>query len=158
MAFRNRLLESSCAFSAEITADYTDNLVAFTLDCTADNRGNLVFTVTAPMEIAGIGGTIKTGKGSLVYQDTILSVPLLAQGELSPVSAPWILLCALRGGYIASAGTEGELLRVTVNDSFADNTLQVDIWFDSLNLPQRSEIFWQGRRVLSIQIKDFQFV
>ena len=158
MAFRNQLLESCCAFTAEITADYTDDLVSFTLDCAGDELGNLDFTVSEPLEIAGIGGTVKAGKGSLVYQDTVLAVPLLAQGELSPVSAPWILLCALRGGYIASAGTEGELLRVTVNDSFAGNTLLVDIWFDNLNMPQMAEVFWQGRRVLSIQIKDFQFV
>jgi hypothetical protein len=118
MQLREQLMAKGCAFQVEITADYSDSLLSFSLDCSVDENGSLTYTVSEPMEISGIQGKIQAGQGTLIFSDTVLSVPLLAEGELSPLSGPWVLITALRGGYMVSAGMEGELLRLSVNDSY----------------------------------------
>lgn len=158
MAFRERILVTGCSFRGTVTADFGDSLYSFTLDCLSDAEGNLKFKVVAPEEISGIGGTVRAGKGKLEYEDLVLAFPLLADGEISPVSSPWILVQALRGGYLASCGKEGDFLRLTVHDSYAEDALHLDVWLNESNEPIRAEILWHGRRVLSMELEDFRFV
>ncbi len=158
MTLRERLLVTGCAFQGTVTADFGDMLYSFTLDCVTDAEGSLSFSVIEPEEISGIAGTVRAGKGKLEYQDAVLAFPLLADGEISPVSVPWLLISALRGGYLASCGKDGEQILLTVHDSFAEDALQMDVWLNADNLPVRAEILWQGRRAVSIEVEDFHFV
>ena len=88
MSLRQRVLKADhLQFQAEITADYGDTLSVFTLDCQASSQGDVTFQVLAPESIAGIAGTIQAGKGALTFDGTALFFPLLADGQLSPVSA-----------------------------------------------------------------------
>lgn len=157
MELRSRLLSSDgCGFTAEITADYGDELHTFSMDCTCDSQGNLSFTVTEPETISGITGTIAQDGGRLTFDDTALEFPLLADDQLTPVSAPWIFLKTLRGGYLTSAGEEGELLRLTIDDSYEEDALHLDIWLNADNTPVRADILYDGRRILSLSIADFR--
>ena len=158
MALRERMLTESCAFSAVMTADFGDKVYEFTLDCTSDTEGAVTFSVMAPDVISGIGGSIHADSGKLEFTDSVLSFPLLAEGEITPVSGPWILVSTLRGGYLSSCGMDGESLRLTIYDSYREDALLMDVWLNAENLPIRCDIFWQGRRVLSMDIKDFRFV
>ena len=158
MALRTRLLTSSVSFDAEITADYGDELHTFSVFCEGDSQGNLGFRVTAPETIADITGRIEAGEGKLTFRDTVLAFPLLAEDQLSPVSAPWIFYTTLRGGYLTSAGMEEELLRLTIDDSYEDDALTLDIWLDETDTPIRAEILFDGRRILTLVIKNFQMV
>lgn len=159
MALRERLLQSSgYSFEAEITADYADKIYEFSMLCAVGRDGNLTFTVTEPESISGISGVISGAGGRLTFDDTALTFELLADGEVSPVSAPWLLIRTLQGGYLSSCGMEGENLRLTIDDSYEQDALQLDIWLDREDLPDRAEILWQGRRVLSLDVEDFAFV
>lgn len=157
MELRSRLLNGQgCGFTAGITADYGDELYTFTLECQGDEQGNVTFTVVEPETIAGITGSITQEGGKLTFDDTALEFPLLADDQVTPVSAPWLLLKTLRGGYLTSAGEDGELLRLTINDSYEEDALQLDIWLDGENIPVRADILYDGRRILSLTIGDFQ--
>ena len=158
MALRAKLLPASVSFDAEITADYGDELHIFSVYCEGDSKGNLGFTVTAPETIADITGRIEGGEGKLTYRDTVLAFPLLAEEQLSPVSAPWVFYTTLRGGYLPSAGMEEDLLRLTIDDSYEDDALTVDIWLDESDRPVRAEILHDGRRILTLVIKNFQLL
>ncbi len=158
MQLREKMLNNSCSFVAEITADYGDKSYTFSAGCTADPMGNLSFVVLSPESIGGITGKITAESGFLTFDDAVLAFPLLADGEVSPVSAPWILVKTLRSGYLAAAGMDGEYLQLTIYDSYEEDALQLDIWLDGQNHPIRGEILWQGRRVLSVDVKDFAFV
>ena len=158
MALRERLLVSGCTFRCKVTADFGDGVFSFLMDCKADSKGSLSFTVADPEEISGISGVIHAGKGKLEYQDVVLAFPLLADGELSPVSVPWVLVSALRGGYMVSCGKDGQNLLLTVHDSFEEDALELDVWFDEKDLPVKAEILWQGRRAVSIEVENFCFV
>ncbi len=158
MALRAKLLTACVSFDAEITADYGDEIHSFSVYCEADTRGNLGFRVTKPETIADITGRIEGGEGKLTYQDTALVFPLLAEDQLSPVSGPWIFCTTLRGGYLTSAGMEEELLRLTIDDSYEEDALTVDIWLDETDTPVRAEMLYDGRRILTLTIKNFQIM
>lgn len=155
LALRERLQAGSASFEAEITADYGDKLFTFLLDCRSDPEGNLSFEVREPESIAGISGSITGTKGKMTFDGTALAFPMLADGLLAPVTAPWVFLKTLRTGYLSSAGMEGELLRLCMDDSYQEDALHVDVWVDGENVPQRAEILHEGRKYLSLAIHAF---
>lgn len=159
IALREKMIGAdACSFTANVTADYADKIYSFTMQCAADREGNLTFTVQKPDSISGISGIMSAVGGKLTFNDTALAFPLLADGEVSPVSAPWLLVHTLRSGYLSSCGTEGGGIRITLNDSYADEALQLDVWLDEQDFPCSAEILWQGRRVLSLTVEDFAIV
>lgn len=156
---RESLLQMQyCTFHAVIRADYGDDGYEFSAGCRFDREGNLEFSVTKPETIVGISGSVRAQGGALTFDDTVLGFPLLADGEVSPVSAPWILMRTLVGGYISSWATEGEYLHVVMDDSYEADALQVDVWLDVDGMPSYGELVWQGRKVLSVTVEDFEIV
>ena len=159
MSMRARLLDSQgCSFRAVITADYGDKLYEFVMQCSTDSEGALSFTVTSPETIAGITGTISSGEGKLIFDDQALVFSLLADGQVTPVSAPWIFIKALRSGYLSACTKTENGLRLAVDDSYEEDALHLDIWTDETEIPIYCEILWQGRRVVSLDIKNFTYV
>lgn len=157
LTLRTKLLQaSSCTFDAEITADYGEILHVFRVNCSADAQGEVSFRVSAPESIAGITGTLSGKGGALKFDETALYFNLLADGQLSPISAPWVLISALRGGYLTSAGMEDGLLRVSVNDSYEEDALNLDVWLDSSDMPKRADICYAGKRILSLELENVQ--
>ena len=157
MTLRAELLACQrCTFDAAITADYGDKVHAFGMHCVGDNDGTLEFTVTAPESIAGITGTISHEEGRLTFDDKGVAFSLLADGQVSPVSGPWILMKTLLGGYITGCNEEGELLHLMINDSYADDALELEIWLDGDSCPIQAEIGYDGRRILTMEIENFQ--
>lgn len=153
---RSKLLGcESCSFDAVVTADYGDAVHSFSMSCQGDNQGNLTFTVTKPESISGITGIFTAGTGSLTFDDVALQFPLLADDQVTPVSGPWIFLKTLLGGYMTSCGEEGDYLRLTIDDSYEDDALQLDIWLDSADTPLQADIIYDGRRILSMIIENF---
>lgn len=158
MALRGKLQQKEVTFDVDITADYGDKVHTFSMECQADIKGNMKFSVTRPESISGISGTVSKGSGKLTFDDQILAFDILADNLISPVSGPWVLMETLRSGYLTSCSQEGDLLRVAIDDSYADNALHLEVWLDSNDIPQRCEIYWQGRRLLSMDVKNFTFL
>ena len=155
LALRTKLLQAStCTFNAEITADCGEDLYTFGMHCMADEKGEITFQVTKPDSISGITGTLSQQGGALTFDSTALQFELLADGRLSPVSAPWVLMQALRGGYITSAGIQDGQIRLSVNESFDDDALNLDIWLDEADLPKRAEICCDGKRILTVCVEN----
>lgn len=152
LTLRAAILQAqSCTFQTVITADYGDAVYSFSMDCTADSKGDVTFTVTKPESIAGITGCITTDGGSLTFDDTMLAIPMLTDDQITPVSAPWILMRTLRGGYITSCANG----RMTIDDSYADDALTLDITVSDENLPVLAEIYWKDRRILTVAVENF---
>lgn len=156
MELRARLLRAdSCTFDAAITADYGTEVYKFAMTCQTDEQGDFHFAVTEPETIAGVAGRIDREGGKLTFTDAALQFDLMADGQVTPVAAPWILLKTLRSGCLTAAGMEGELLRLTIDDSYEDDALQLDIWLDEENQPIRGEILYDGRRIVTISVTNF---
>ena len=154
LALRSRCLAGEVNFQTEIRADYITNIECFTLDCAVDPAGELRFTVAEPDDIGGIRGTVSGTGGTVDFEDVVLGYPLLAEGRLSPLAAPWVLVKALREGCIVAVGREGENLHLTIDDSYADNALTLDIWLEEGQV-EEAEIAWEGRRCVTMTVEDF---
>ena len=156
MTLRADLLGSEgCSFTAHLTADYGDAIQKFTLYCEGRNNGDLGFRVEEPESIAGITGRFKGSEGALTFDDAVLAFPMLVDGQVTPVSGPWIFLKTLLGGYLTACAQEAEYLHLTVNDSYEEDALQLEIWLNEANIPVRGEIIYDGRRILTMEIENF---
>lgn len=156
LALRARVLQANtCEFSAGITADYGDQAYEFAMDCQTDSQGSLTFRVTEPQTISGITGTLSAEGGALTFGETALAFPVLSQGLVSPVSGPWLFWRALTAGCVTSAGMDGEQLRLSLDDSYEDSALQLDIWCNGDDTPVRVEVCQEGRRILTIVVSNF---
>lgn len=159
MSFREQLLKSNgYNFCANITADYGDSVYTFSVNCTFDCSGNMIFSVISPDSINGITGTVSGDGGGLTFDDEVLLFPLLADDQLTPISAPWIANKALCSGYIQSCGADGENLKVILDDSYASNALQVEWWITKDMIPVAADISWLNRRILTIEIVSFSYL
>lgn len=159
LSLRDSLLSGNgCAFSANLTADYGDALYEFSLDCEADALGNVDFSVTGPETIAGITGTMSETGGKLTFDETALQFELMAEDTLSPVSAPWLFVKTLRSGCITSVGNEDNMLRLSIDDSYRDDALRLDIWLEQDRTPIRAEVLQEGTRILTMTVRDFRIL
>lgn len=159
ISLRQSMLQgNSCEFSATITADYGDNIYNFVMKCTTDPDCNMRFEVVSPDTISGITGVITQSDGKLTFDEHELLFATVADGQLTPVTAPWVFMNALRSGYIRGCGKDGDGIHIQIDDSYADNAMQLEIWTDNACVPVRCEILWDGRRILSIDVADFKIL
>lgn len=159
VAMRQMLLNAQgCSFKATVTADYGDTLHTFVLQCSFDPAGEMSFEVTAPDTISGITGTVAESSGKLTFDGQALAFDTLADGQIAPVTAPWLLVKTLRSGYLTSCGESGDYLLLTIDDSYADDAVQLSIWLGERDIPAEAEVIWQGRRILTMKIANFEFL
>lgn len=159
LGFRQELLrQSGCRFHCELTADYGEILYKFSLQCEADNKGNITFTVSAPDSISGITGQISNTGGRITFNDSVLGFPILSEDLPTPLSAPWIFMCALRSGYIRTCDVDNGLLTLTIADTYEEDAILVEIHFDEEDRPASCQFIWKGRRILSMMITSFAYL
>ena len=156
LAFRQNLLQQNgCRFDCDLTADYGDILYQFSLSCQADSNGVLSFTVTAPESISGIAGTISKTGANVKFDDTVLGFPILSEDLPTPLSAPYLFLTALRGGYIRACDMQGNIMSLTIADTYEEDSIVMNIKLDEDQKPISCEFIWHGRRILSMLITSF---
>ena len=155
LELRNQLLSGGCTFHVSICADYTQKVYEFGMKCDVDSSGVMLFQVTSPDTISGITGNISDEGGKLTFDDQALLFETIADGQITPVSAPWLLVRTLRSGYIKACGKYDNGTYIQIDDSYENDALHLDIWTDENNLPVRAEIQWQGRRILSMHVENF---
>lgn len=159
LEMRQKLLScNGCQFQTIITADYGDKIYTFTMDCTVDKEGGLAFKVAEPETIQGITGKVSKTGGTFTFDGKALAFETIADGYVTPVTAPWLLIQTLRSGYITSVAKDGENLHLMVDDSYENNDVTVDIWLNAEDMPIRGEILWKGKRILTLDVKSFVYL
>lgn len=159
MELRAKLLAAAgCSFDAVVTADYSDKTYTFTVAYQSDSEGNVTFTVKEPETIQGITGNISAKGGKLTFDDKALAFELLADGQVTPVSAGYLLVKTLRGGYVRGCGTDGDEIKLLIDDSYQEDALHLDIRLGQDNLPIFAEILYKDRRFLSLEVKNFRLL
>ena len=157
LTFRTALLEAGgCSFTAVVTADYGEKVYSFTLDCSCTGDKTRL-CVLEPESIAGIAATVSGDGAVLEFDGAELEFGKLANGFPSPVAAPWLLGQCWTGEYIAWAGPDGDLERITYLRGYDDEELTVDTWLDKNGVPVYAEAAQDGVRCLTVEIKDFRF-
>ena len=156
LGLRDGLLKGNgCAFETVITADYGDKIYSFRMNCRADSTGIVEFEVMHPETIAGISGTLSNEGGKLTFDDQALMFEMLTDGQITPVSAPWLFVHTLRSGYIKACGNDGNGLYIQIDDSYNEDALHLDVFTNENDMPIRVELLWQGRRIVSMDVENF---
>ena len=158
LALRNRILDSNgCSFSATITADYGEKVYQFSMDCVSDSEGNLTFSVVEPTSIAGITGKITDSGAGITFDNKVLAFPTIADGQVTPVTAPWLLIKTLRSGFLRGCTTGEESYQIIIDDTYAEEALRLHIFVEN-GVPAESEIFWKERRILTVSVENFNYL
>ena len=145
-----------CFFEVEITADYQDSYYQFSMECEFDATGAVKFVVTKPDSISGITGSVSAEGGKLTFDDRSLLFATLADGQITPVSAPWLFMKGLSGGYIMGCGAERDGLLLSVKDSYDEDSFLIEIYTDDQDLPVSADLYWKNCRVISLRVKNFR--
>lgn len=155
--FRNDLLQANVvSFDAEITTDYGQEYYTFQVSCSGDESGDLAFEVISPETISGIRGNVSREEGNLTFDDHILAFKTMAEDRLTPVTAPWVFLTALRGGYITSCGKTEDGYLAIIRDTYLDDYLSIDVSFQE-DVPINADVFWNQTRIISMKITNFRY-
>ncbi len=159
LALREQVLSGeSCSFECTITADYSDRLYTFAMTCSFDKSGNMMFSVLEPKTISGISGTVDSKGGNITFDDQALFFELMADGYLSPVTTPWVFMKTLRSGYIDGCTEYDGGFYLSIDDSYQEKPLKSEVWMDEDHIPIRAELLWEGRRILSMDVRNFSCV
>lgn len=158
LSFRKSMMSANgCEFIATITADYQNVYYTFIMNCKVDPVGNVTFEVVEPDTISGITGQISKEEGKLTFDDKVLLFAILADGQITPVSAPWLFMDALKGGYINGCSKEKDGWMLDINSSYAQDALNTKIRI-AAGIPVYAEIIWQNRCVVKINVEAFQIL
>ena len=159
LKLREQLFNSNgCSFEAKITADYGDEIYDFSMQCSFDKVGNMTFIVNEPESIYGISGTISLTGGSITFEEKALAFPLMADEQITPISAPWLLIKTLRGGYLRACEERADEIHLIFDDSYEEDALQADVYLTNKHIPVRGEFLFRGRRIITIDVINFTYL
>lgn len=153
--FRTTLAEADgCSYTAAVTAGYDDRTYDFTLSCQYDAQVTNL-EVLEPASIAGITASVSGDGAELAFDGALLDFGQMANGYVAPIAAPWLLCQCWAEEYIAYAGRDAELERVTYLRGYNDAELTVDTWFSD-GIPVHAEVIWDGKRCLTVELSEFR--
>ncbi len=147
--------------SADLSVCYTETVYDFSLDAQWRRDGETVLTVTAPELVAGITARVAQGETVLEYDGAGLSLGLLDDSGLTPVSAVTACMEQIQRGWMAKCAWSGEddaHLQISFQDPEREDNAgtQFLLTFDRAGYALLSaEVSAQGRTVLSAQFSDF---
>lgn len=159
MEFRRMIASSpEATFHTEVTADYGDKSYTFGMDCNINKDSSVQFSVTSPESIQGISGSITDTSGKLTFDDKVLLFEPIADGILSPISAPWFFIQGLQSGYIDACAASDNGYTIEIQDNYREKTIHISVCMNEKNVPVYAEIIWDGMRIMSIDIENFTFL
>ncbi len=146
---------------ADITASVGNKVFDFTLAVQWRREGETVLSITAPELLAGITARLAKGETVLEYDGAGLSLGLLDDSGLTPVSAVTACMEQIQRGWMAKCAWAGENdahLQISFQDPEREDNAgtQFLLTFDRAGYALLSaEVSAQGRTVLSAQFSDF---
>ncbi len=147
--------------TVDVSVCYSDTVYDFTLDAEWQRKGETVLTVTAPDLLAGITARVAEGETVLEYDGAGLSLGLLDDTGLTPVSAVTAIMGQIEKGYMAKcawSGEEEQYLQISFQDPEleANAGTQFLLAFDrSSHALLSAEVSVEGVTVLTAKLTNF---
>ncbi len=151
---------TSCSCQVALRADYEARVFDYVLDVAYDASG-ADLTIVEPAIAQGVTAHIQSGQTQLVYDGFSLDAGPLTEDGLSPVEAVPAFYQAITQGYIAAVDAAGETLTVTYRDgeSAPGVGLETVVNFEGkTRAPLWGELYRDGARIVTVQVKDFQCI
>lgn len=155
--FRTALMEAAgCSYQAQVTADYGERIYEFNLLCEYVPDAEARVTVISPEMISGISATISSDGAKIEFDGAELDFGVMANGNVAPMSLPWIMGRAWSSEYIRSVGIDDAFILVSYLMGYGDDEILVETWFADDRTPVRCDISYAGMRCISASISDFK--
>lgn len=154
LAFRQDVMQNTCSFEAEISADFGDAVCQFALSCVHTPGNGTQMSITAPETLAGLSANASGEGVRLVFDGAEAAFGTLEGLGLSPMTAPELLAQGWENGYIQYTGLEEGLLHVTYLCGYDEEEYRADTWFQD-GAPVRAELSCNGCMAVQIDVTDF---
>lgn len=154
-AFQN---SNGSAFNAVVYADYGEKVYDFSVDCSVNGNGKLIFQLVEPSSIADITGYVDELGSNITFDERVLTFPSLADDLISPVASPWLLIRAICNGYIRAEYSDQNNSKILFEDSYYQHAFQIELTCNQDNIPIYADIIWEGRRIIALEIRNFRFM
>ena len=154
----NLLNAGGCSYTAVIRAEFEDRAYTFSAACTYTDEDSAVVEILQPEEIAGISAAVSEDGAKVTFDQVELDFGQLAEGNVSAMSAGWLLPHCWSSAYVDAAGMDGDLCRITYLEGYNEGELTVDTWLDEAQTPVYAEVFYGDTRCLTITISQFQLM
>lgn len=144
---------SALSFTAQLSAEYTDRTVEFTLQY-EQNEGGCTVTVTAPALISGVRARFSAGGSAIDYDGIVVDTGELDACGLTPMSALPLLVDALKNGHAESFWSEDgkSVVQLVSSDSCS-----AVVRFDSGSMtPVSAELVSDGRVTVRCEIENWK--
>lgn len=144
---------SSLSFTAQLSAEYTDRTVDFTLQY-EQNEGGSTVTVVAPALISGVRARFSAGGSAIEYDGIVVDTGELDACGLTPMSALPLLVEALKNGHAESFWSEDgkSVVQLVLSDSRS-----AVVRFDSGSMtPVSAELVSDGRVTVRCEIENWK--
>ena len=145
----------------DLRAEYDERVFDCTLDVAWDNATGATLTIVEPELAKGVTARIANGEASLQYGDFSLETGPLTWEGLSPMETVPALWGQITGGYIAGTSLTEGLLEVTYRpgDDPPGTGLEAVVTFDTESgKPTVGELFWDGSRVVTVEVQAFEMM
>lgn len=152
---------TACSARVSLEADYGQRVFDCALDVTYDQVTGGTLTLVEPDIAKGVTAHISPEGTSLSYQGFSLETGDVTGDGLSPVEALPRLYQAVSRDFVAGASVTDGVLSVTYRDGeqAPGVGLEAVVTFDvESHAPLTGELFWDGSRVISVQVADFQMM
>lgn len=152
---------TACAGRLSLEADYENRVFDCVLDVTYDQVTGGVLTIVEPELVRGVSAHITQDGASLSYEGFSLDTGAVTDDGLSPMEAVPRLYQAVTRDFVAGATLTEETLSVTYRDGEqAPGTgLEAVVTFDAKShAPLTGELFWDGTRVITVQVTSFEMM
>lgn len=152
---------TACSARVSLEADYGQRVFDCALDVTYDQVTGGTLTLVEPDIAKGVTAHISPEGTSLSYQGFSLETGDVTGDGLSPVEALPRLYQAVSRDFVAGASVTDGVLSVTYRDGEQPPGvgLEAVVTFDvESHAPLTGELFWDGSRVISVQVADFQMM
>lgn len=152
---------TACTGRFALTADYGERTFEYVIDATYDQVTGGTLTIVEPELIRGVAANIRAGETALVYDGMSLETGLLTDEGVSPMEALPTFWKQVAQGYIAAVEESKGKLTVTYrpDGQTPGAGLEATVVFDTeSHKPTGGELFWDGSRVVEVQVRDFEIM
>ncbi len=142
-----------------LSADYGDQVFDCVMDVVWDAASGGTLTLVEPEIARGVAAHFAQGEAALTYDDFSLDLGPLTPDGLAPAEALPTLWRQVTQGYVASARVEDGLLSATYRrgEDPPGTGLEASVLFEAESgVPRSGELLFDGVRVVSVTIEDFQ--
>lgn len=154
---------AGCSMTAEVTCDYGEQVMEFTLSCAYVPEEESVVEILAPETVAGVKARVRGDSLELEYEDVCLPAGTLSSQEISAADCLVRMMNALRDGWLLDQNREKwgdtDCLRLQLDQTGKEGgKILTTLWLRQEDgTPVHGELSVEDQIILQAEFTAFEF-